>query len=166
MTRTPAYPAVVSWLKQYYAEVHRGSSVSVHLDELGSRVDVDPLDAYGDVVTALTPSALLRVMPVLVLPLPHSEQLDTRPVVWSNSLVESSTEPPSICLVARETLGMLDVVEEYRCPVPSPDLPPLEGQYFAYYRCSRSSRAIREGWEEYERAVCIEAYPKQLILPD
>ena len=157
---------VRAWVAQAIASIDAHTPVSFHVDSFlgdlssGTSPVGDGILLFGEVVSILD---LVRIKPVLVVPLTPSDELDACSVAWSEAANQLKNEPPSLYLMSRESDKLLVRAEEYRCPVEPPVLPGIKGEYASYYRCYRGAKEREWGWE-FERCLYLEAYPSEFLI--
>jgi hypothetical protein len=104
------------------------------------------------------------LMPLLVLPLEPSPRLDVGTPARAEYARQSTPEPPSVYILARDAFKCWDAVEDYRLPLDDEELAVVGGGILvAYYRCFRDFEARANGWE-YARCVYVGYFPSNMVL--
>ncbi|NLD93285.1 MAG: hypothetical protein GX639_11530 [Fibrobacter sp.] len=153
------------FLMDNVGNVGMNNPISVHFDELlkgiydSKNIVNQVLEAYTILINTMKVDVLKSIMPIVVIPLNPIERIDFSIVGWHNCEANLSDEPPLLYLQSRESLKLLEIVEEYKVPLLIPNVDTMNREIISYFRIFRNKEAYENNWE-YERCIYIECYVK------
>jgi len=156
-----------SWLVESLASIDDCGYVTSHISNvIDFKYSKDEIKKISiDILLDLVNSEVYknnstRLMALLVVPLICSQSI----MLWNENLSivdQMCDEDPSIYLLDRNNIKLLESIEEYKVPI---NLSGLEDISFnVYYRCFRNDEAIKNSWE-FNRSIYIEHYSDSFLI--